>query len=343
MKNTRHLVIWTVIILSCLLMFAFADDITKVMQAAESNARIVYNAKEVSLGLKPFSIEGSNYLSVRALAVLFDKNIDWNQKEQKIIISDKPNAAMDSLKSELDTKNKSILELQDKLKKLETDIASSKKLNIRELQEEINNEYGEYAGVTYKVILSGNEDENRVKIEVDLSKDKSAWSRLTGTKREELVKEVCGVIVGEYNFAKIKGYIKDIAVSKKLMTFQYTWQGELGTTIYRNFSTISTLEDKFNNDYDGYFNGIHFTFTLNGNDNRVEYTIYIQKSRFEEKWDDLSDGALKNFMKKLCSEINNEFKECYIYGYVYDTDSSSELAFCEQVPAGAFTFDREQQ
>ncbi|HYF82209.1 MAG TPA: stalk domain-containing protein [Clostridia bacterium] len=343
MKTIRHLTIWTIIILSCLLMFTFADDITKVIQAAESNARIIYNDKEVSLGVKLFSIEGSNYLSVRALAVLFDKNIDWNQKEQKIIISDKPNTAMNSLKLELDTKNKSILELQDKLKKLETDIASSKKLNIRELQDELNNEYGEYAGVTYRVILSGNEDEIRVKIEVDLSKDKSAWSRLTGTKREELVKEVCGIIAGEYNFAKIKGYIKDIDVSKKLMTFQYTWQGELETSIYRNFSTISTLEDRFNNDYDGYFNEIHFTFALSGNDNRMEYTIYIQKNRFEEKWDKLSDSTLKNFMKKLCSEINSEFKDCYIYGYVYDTDSSSELAVCEQVPEGEFTFDREQQ
>ncbi|MHB1394392.1 MAG: stalk domain-containing protein [Clostridia bacterium] len=343
MKNTRHLTIVTVIILSCLLMFTFADDITKIIQAAESNARIIYNQKEVTLGTRPFLIEGYNYLSVRALAVLFDKNIDWNQKEQKIIISDKPNTALMGLKSELDAKNKSIAELQDKVKKLENDIAGSRKLNIRELQDKINDEYGEYAGVTYKVILSGNEDEIRVKIEVDLSKDKSTWSRLTGTKREELIKEVCSEISGEYGFAKIKGYIKDIAVSKKLVTFYYNWQGELETNYYRNFSTISTLEDSFNNEYDGYFHGIHFTYGLNGNDNRVEYTIYVQKSRFEEKWDDLSDGALKNFMKKLCSEINNEFDKCYIYGYVYDTDSSTQLAFCEQVPDGAFTFEREQQ
>jgi hypothetical protein len=74
----------------------------------------------------------------------------------------------------------------------------------------------------------------------------------------------------------------------------------------------------------------------------MEYTIYIQKNRFEEKWDNLSDGALKNFMKKLCSEINNEFRECNIFGYVYDSDSSSELAFCEQAPDEDFIFSREQ-
>ena len=249
---------------------------------------------------------------------------------------------LENLKSELSVKNNSIAELQDKVKKLENDIIIGKKLSIRELQDKINDEYGEYGGVTYRVILSGNEDEIRVKIEVDLSRDKSSWTRLTGTKREELIEEVCSEIAGEYGFAKIKGYIKDIADSKKLMTFHYTWQGELGESYYRNYSTISTLEDKFNNDYDGYFNGIHFTFALNGNDNRVEYAIYIQKNRFEEKWDNLSDGALKNFMKKLCTEINSEFKECYVFGQVYDTDSGSELAFCEQIPEGVFTFDREQ-
>jgi len=321
-------------------MFTFAEDITKVIQATGSNARVMYNGKETSLEIKPVLVEGYNYLSIRALASLFDKNIDWDQEENKILILDRTNPVLESLNSELAAKNKSIAELEDKVEKLESDLASIKKLSLRELQYKINNEYGEYEGVTYRVILSGNEDEIRVKIEVDLSRDKSSWSRLTIKKRKELANEVYHEIAGEYGSAKIKGYIKDIEGSKRLMSFQYTWQGEFGESNYRNYSTISTLEESFNNDYDSYFNDIHFTFALNGNDNRVEYTIYIQKNRFEEKWDNLSDGTLKNFMKKLCSEINNEFRECHINGYVYDTDSSSELAFCEQVPEGTFTFER---
>lgn len=342
MKSIKYLTVWAAILLSCLLIFTFADNISKVIQGAESNAKVVYNGKEVSLGLKPVLIEGYNYLSVRALAILFDKNIDWNQKEQEILISDKTNPELENLRAQLADKNKSITELQDKVRKLENDVVNAKRLSIRELQDRINNEYGEYEGVIYRVILSGNEDEIRVKIEVDLSRDKSAWSRLTGNKREEMIDDICSEIAVEYAFAKIKGYIKDIDNSKKLMTFSYTWKGELGDNYYRNYSTISTLEDKFNNDYDRYFKKIHFAYALNGNDNRVEYTIYIQKDRFEEEWEDLSDGTLKNFMKKLVSEISNEFKNCHIYGYVYDMDSSSELAICEQVPEGEFIFDREE-
>lgn len=341
MKKARHITAWIAVLLSCFLMCTFAEDITEVIQATGSNARVIYNGKEASLEIKPVLVEGYNYLSVRALASLFGKNIEWNQNENKILISDRTNPVLESLNSELAAKNKSIAELQDKVKRLENDIVSGKKLSLRELQDKINNEYGEYEGVIYRVILSGNEDEIRVKIEIDLSRDKSSWSRLTVKRREELINEICQEIAGEYGSAKIKGYIKDISDSKKLMNFHYTWKGELEKSYYRNYSIISTLEDRFNNDYDRYFNGVHFTFALNGNDNRIEYTIYIQKNRFEKKWDNISDGALKNFMKKLCSEINNEFKECHTKGYVYDTDSSSELAFCEQIPEGMFTFDRE--
>jgi hypothetical protein len=47
-------------------------------------------------------------------------------------------------------------------------------------------------------------------------------------------------------------------------------------------------------------------------------------------------------MNKLCSEINKEFEDCQIIGYVYDTDSGIELAYCEQIPDEEFTFEREQ-
>lgn len=342
MKKFRLTAIWTAVLLSCILMFTFAEDLAKAVQAYESDATIVYNGKEANLGIKPVLIDGCNYLSVRIISSLFNKNIYWDQNENKILISDKTDPQLESIASELAAKNKRIEELEAKVKKLENDMTNRRKPSIRELQERINDEYGEYEGVTYRVILSGNEDEIRVKLEIDLSRDKSAWSRLTSSEKEEFIKDVCDVIAGEYGSAKIKGYFKDISASKKLSSFHYNWNGELGKSYYRNYSTISTIEDRFNDNYDGYFNGIHLTYALIGNDNRVEYTIYIQKNRFEEKWDKLSDSVLKNFMKKLCSEINGEFRECHILGYVYDTDSYSELAYCEQVPEGDFNFYREQ-
>lgn len=341
MKKVRLAVTWTAILLSCLLMFAFAEDRGKVVQGTESDARIIYNGKEAVFGIKPVLIDGSNYLSVRVISSLFDKNIYWDSNKNEVIITDKTNPQLEYLNSELALKDKSIQELEAKLKKLESKTSNIKRRSVDELQEKINNEYGEYEGVSYRVILSGNEDEIRTIIEIDLSKDKSSWNRLPTNGRYELVEEVAAVISEEYASAKIKGYYKDISQSRKLVPFYYDWKDELVRGHYKNHSTISIIEEEFNYKYDDYFKGIHFTFALKGNDSIMEYRAYIQKDRFGIEWNSLPDNSVKNFMRKLCNDITGELKDCYIYGYIYDTSSDEELAFCEQTVEGDFVFSRE--
>lgn len=341
MKGFRRLAIWTAIFLSCLIVFTFADEVTEVIQAHGSNARIVYNGKEVSLGIKPVLVEGYNYLSVRALAVLFDKHIDWNQSEQKILITDKPDTVSESLKSELAEKNKCIAELEEKVKKLEKASMTGKTLSIEELQDSINSEYGEYEGVPYWVILSGNEDEIRVKIEVDLGTDISSWNDLKSSEINEMIEDICSFVYTEYESAKIKGYILDISESKELYRFHNTSEGEISIGNYKNHSTISTMEDGFNEDYGRYFTGVHFTFALNGNENIVECNIYTHLDGHEKEWRKVSDEDLESFIEKLCGEIDDTFRNCYISGYIYDIDGSGELAYYEMLPDGDFILNLE--
>jgi len=341
LKKKGYTAICIVIVLSILLMFTFAEDMAKVVQGIESNARIIYNGKEADIGIKPIIVDGSNYLSVRVISSLFDKNIYWDQNKNEILITDKTNPQLEYLTSELAAKDRSIKELEEKVKKLENNMAKPGKLSIEELQEKINNEYGEYEGVSYKVILSGNEYEIRTIFEIDTSKDKKEWNSLSTNKRYELIEEVAAVIMEEYPSAKIKGYYKDISLSKKLAPFYYNWKSELVKGHYNNYSTISIIEERFNNQYDDYFKGVHFTFTLKGNDSNMEYKAYIQKGSFKGAWNSIPDKSVEIFMRKLCSEIKNEFKECYIYGCIYDTDGDEELAFCEQTVEGDFVFHKE--
>lgn len=210
MKKVRLAVIWIAILLSCILMFTFAEDRGKVVQGTESDARIIYNGKEAVFGIKPVLIDGSNYLSVRVISSLFDKNIHWDSNKNEVIITDKTNPELEYLSSELALKDKSIQELEAKLKKLESKTVIVKRLSIEELQEKINNEFGKYEGVSYRVILSGNEDEIRTIFEIDLSKDRSSWNSLTTKERYELVEEVAEVIMEEYvsaNQGLLQGYI----------------------------------------------------------------------------------------------------------------------------------------
>lgn len=342
MKNIKHITAGAIILSFCLVTFAFADNAAKVVQAVESNAKIIYNGKEAALGARPFIIQGSDYLSLNAIAALFGKNMALDRAKGQIIISDKPDAASDSLKSELDTKNKSMAELQDRIKNLENDAASSK-LDIEELQNRINDLYSEYEGVGHRVILSGNEDEIRAKIEIDTSWDKAAWGRLNTSQKKDMIREISDMIRAEYDFAIIKGYIKDISQPRKLVIFHTDYNGEVEIGSYKSYSTIGALEEKLNDDYDDYIHGIHFTYGLKGNENRVEFMVYFRKSKFEEKWSKTSDNILRAFMRKICSDIGGTFKGCQINGYIYDSDSGSELASCEQLPKGDFTFGRVQE
>lgn len=335
MKMPRYITIWIVIILSGLFTFAFAAEIVDNADTAGPNTRIIYNGTEVKLEDKLVQTEGGCYLPVEALAELFNKSIQWNQQEQLVTISDKPDIVMEKLKAELAARDKSIADLEKELE-------AAKRLSLAELQALINDQCGEYEGVICKTILSGNEDEIRVKLEIDLSRDKASWNSLSINKRKDMLKGICNVIASEYANARIKGYIKDISVSKKLVTFFQSYEDEVVFGTYKNYNTVSVLEDRFNNDYDDYFNGMHLTFALNGNDERITYTVYVRKDRFKDRWDSISEGTLKNFMKKLCSEIRKEFAGCNITGSIFDTDGSKRLSVCEQYGEEAFSFSLEQ-
>lgn len=338
-KAFRYGVFPVAVLLACLLIFSYADEIG---EAVISNAKIIYNGNEVNLGIKPVAIDGHHYLPVRASADLFSKDIEWNQKEYKVIIRDRLDPAVEGLKTELANKKKEVTELQEKLRALENDIEKGKKPSLEELQDRLNDEYGEFEGVVYRVILSGNEAEARVKVEVDLEEDRSAWNRLTTKKKKEMLEEFCPVISGEYPDIRIKGYVKDISNSNRLFTFYNKYNGEIEIGSYRNYSTIGTLEDRLNDDYSDYFNDIHISFQLSGNENRIDYHAVIQLDKFQEEWEGLSDNTIKYFMKKMCSEIKTEFGTgCVIYGHFYDLEGRTELAYCSQLPDSDFEFSRE--
>jgi hypothetical protein len=327
------------ILLTCLICLVYAGE---VEEAVISDAKIIHNSSEIEMGVKPVTIDGYFYFPLNAVADLFSKTIEWNQAENKLIIRDMSNPILESMAMKIAKKDKRIEELENKIKELENQIDANKRLSLKELQERINYEYGEYEGVTYKALLSGNEDEIRVKVEINMDKDGSSWKRLTKSKREEMLEEICGMINGDYYGAKIKGYVKDISSSKRLLSFYNRYNNEIVIGYYRNFSTISTLEDRFNNDYSGYLNNIHLSFRLLGNENGIKYYADIQLDEYEDKWEKLSDNAVKNFMKKLCSEIIKTFgSDCAVNGYFYDIDSGYELANCCQLPGEEFEFWRE--
>jgi len=342
-KNVRDIIVWIVVTLLCLSFAVAADDVGKTVNAYESAVRIFYNGKQAALMAKPVLVEGENYLSLRDLAGLLGMNIEWNQKEQTVTISDGSGTMLESMKSELAARDESIKELEEKVKKLEIELNISKRLSNTELQSLINREYGIYEGVTCITYISGNSDEIRTKTDVDLRNDKAAWDSLSTDKKKLLFKGISDIISREYKNVKVKGYVKDIGSVRILAEYSNTYNGEIKLGGYKNYDTISTVEEILNEDYDHYLNGIYMTYTLDGNDNGIKYSVYIKLDKYSDRWNKLTDDAVKNFMKMLCNKIDREFKrKCHFEGAIYDSNSEKPLAFCEQKVEGDFYFSREQ-
>lgn len=342
MKRMLDIVVWTAVVLLCVSFAVAADDIGKTINVFESTAKVIYNGKEAVLTTKPMLVGTENYLSLKDLAGILGMRIEWNQKGQIITISDNAGSMLESMKSELAAREASIKELEEKVKKLESELDSSKRLDNAGLQSLINSEYGEYEGVACNTYISGNSDEIRVKTDVDLSTDKAAWNALSADKKKLLLKQICDMIWSEYNNVKVRGYVKDIAGKRILLSYSNTREGEIKLTAYKSYDTISKVEEMLNEDHDSYLSGIYMTYTLDGNDNGIRFSAYTKLVKYEEKWNRLSDNTLKNFMKILCKKINEEYKKCHIEGVIYDSDSGIPLASCEQKVEGDFDFSREQ-
>jgi hypothetical protein len=326
--------------LSLLLTITFAEDITKVIQAVESNAKIFYNGKEISFVNKTLLYNGNIYLPASGLEGISDRSIVWNAKENKLIISNRPNTEAEGLKKELESRDKSISLLNNTIKDMQQELSLEKVLTVKGLQDKLNSEFETYNDLSHHIFLSGNEDEVRVKIAIDLSLGSGMWYGLSSSKKTEFLEAISEAITNEYNHAKVRGFVKDISKAKKLISFCSTSNGDIKTVYAKSSNPISVMEEKFNDNYDAFFSGICIIYDLNGSENKIDISAGIDMSRYDSQWDKLSDSRVKGLLSKLVGEINAQYKDCEINGVIYDTNTEEELASCYKYPKQEFSFSR---
>lgn len=339
MRITKYRLSIPILVLLCIFTFAFADEGRKVIEAVEGKMAIYYNGNLVQLDKKPLVVNDTTFSPLRAVANLLNKSIEWNPSANSINIGDKQDPLVMILKEEQAKKDIRIKELEEKVKQLEDE--ASKKVDMDVLENKINEEFGTYEGMSFLILLAGNDEEIRVKLLTDLSEDQKAWNQFT-RKRSVFLDDVCSTIAARYPNAKIKGYFSDMEKLRRLLSFYNTPTGEVKIGSYKNYSTISTLEDRINSDYSGYLNDICLAFELSGNENRLIFDIYIQYEKYEKEWGKASDNRIKSLMGKITTDIEAEFRECYINGNVLDTNGKVQLASCWKEPGKNLDFAREK-
>ena len=310
----------------------FAADTVANLKAYYRNIKMYRNGTQVQISAEPFIVDGTTYLPVRAISELLDKDVTWNQATYSIGINDKAGTAdVNALLQQVVTQQQTILQLQAKVKSLETQVAT-KVMDIDDMEEYLNDEYGYSNKIQYDIDLSGTKDKMQVRIYVDLYDYSTKWSALTSTQKKTYLQNIVDDILEEYEDATITGFIEDTDEDVKLLSFTVSTKGIVtvgGTT--SGSTTLSSLEDYLNDEF-GRYNSVDFEYELSGDKYEIDLAIYVD----EDDWEDFSTTAKKTFLKKIGQEINYDFPNADVYGEVLDDYYEDELNYFEYIDGSLY-------
>lgn len=312
----------TILILSfSLASVGFAAGQFKNLKAWFGEIKIFRNQTQIQLEPKPFIVDGTTYVPLRALSNIFDKEILWDGTNYRIDINDKPGQIstdnFNYMMGLLTEKQNEINELKAKVAKLEKELAAkeSSKTSISELEKYLNKEYGYYRNMWFDIYLSGKKDDIIVKIYVDLDKYYSKWNALSSTQIKSFIEDIVEEIEYDYNNADIEGYIEDDSTGDKLVDFYINAKGNLIIdTDYDYYSGSNTLSDmeKYLNNYHDECEGVEFVIKLYWDKYDIEVNIDA------DDWFKLSSYERKDYLEEIYYQINRKFPDAEIYGDVYD-------------------------
>lgn len=90
--------------------------------------------------------------------------------------------------------------------------------------------------------------------------------------------------------------------------------------------SLRDLESRIIRDYDSY-EGIDFDIRLRGDDRKVdlEVQVNLRNSRDRDRWDDLRERDIERFIDDMIRDIQREYRDADVEGYIRDTDERKDL------------------
>ncbi len=325
-KYIVFLIIIAVTLLS-LVSVSYAWQGKRTVEAWYGDIKIVCNGQQIYYDTEPFIVDGTTYVPLRMMSGIFNKDVSWDATNYTIMIDDKPNSVEGMLRAQIFQQNYYIATLEERIREMERELDEGGELDLEDLEDELNDEFEDYRDIEFEISLSGDEDDISVKIDVDMDEYDDEWDDLSTRNKESYLQDICDEILDEYPRADISGYIRDSSRSstKKLLEFHTNSRGDV--VIGDDDSDLAELEDELNDDYEDYFDDLEILFIeLDGDEDDITFTVFIEYDDYEDEWDDLSDREIENFMDDIYDDIEDEFEDADIIGYIYDTDNERNLA-----------------
>ncbi len=304
----------------------YASGTSQWLEAWFMNVKIKVNGQEVAMDKAPFIVDGTTYVSVRSMANIFNKNIEWDGTNYIVSVTDKPDATISSLKTQLILKDHEIVELRKQIKDLE-DQLKSRKYDMDDLEDDLNDDYDEYEDIEFKITLSGNKDKITVRIDVDLDDFEDEWDDLKSSDIRSYLQDICDDILDVFDDADIEGYFRDSSSSGSKKYYRFTTSSKGKVVLEDNYDVdLEDLEDDLDDAYWDYFDDFELIIELEGDEDDIVFYIYVDYYKYEDEWEDLRNRDIEDLMLDIYYEIEDVFDDADIIGYIYDYDEKTRLA-----------------
>ena len=124
------------------------------------------------------------------------------------------------------SKDAKITELENAIKAKDARIAelekkSNSSVSLKDLQKQLNKDYGDWNDMEFDITLKGDKDDIDVEIEIDLEKSSyyRDWYKLSNSTIEKFINYIADDIWDEYEDAEITGEVIDIDEDNTLVKF----------------------------------------------------------------------------------------------------------------------------
>ncbi|QOS97389.1 copper amine oxidase N-terminal domain-containing protein [Brevibacterium sp. JNUCC-42] len=223
-KKKAILVLSSALLIGALPATTDAAVVKKNLQATYNNVKVKHNGNEVPTAIEPFIVDGTTYIPIRMMADVFKKDIDWDQANYTISVTDRNEPTFNTYKSQLDAKDDEIADLERQLRdaKDKLDKKKSKNDDLADLEKKIQKKYGDWEDIDWDIILDGDEDDVEITIEFDMDDDGKLFKKLDEDDLKDFVTKICKMVSADSDFedADITGTITDTDEDEDLYDFK---------------------------------------------------------------------------------------------------------------------------
>ena len=318
-KKVLALLTTTMIVVGSLGLSAYGASVSKTLQAHYGTNKIIIDGKDVTNTIEPFTVDGTTYIPLRAVANAFNKKVDWNPLTSTANITEDLTQVNEYYQAEILKRDVRIMELESKVKSLEKELESKKEITLSDLEKALNKDHDEYKNIEFDITLSGSTSKVKVKIEVDLYDFDKEWKGLKDTHKTSYLQGIVDDILEAYPDASVEGYIRDTDAKKDVLDFTVDKKGKVSIKSKSSSGTLGDLQDDLNDYYYNYLKseGIYFEIDLKGDKNEITFYVDLENSTSAKNWDKLTSSKKNSFMKKIYDDIAYDFTKADIEGIVY--------------------------